>query len=201
MYSIGLTGNIASGKSSAIQCFQSLGVDVISADVIARELTAPNQPALFAIRQQFGEAFILPSGELNRSALRQLIFKQPEQRAWLERLLHPKIQDEIKEQVMRSNGPYCVVEIPLLHNRKAYPFLNRILVILAEREQQIERVMARDHCDRAHAEAILATQPDDQARRDLADDLIINTGSRTQLQTQIKKLHANYLHLAAENES
>ncbi|MGQ3892254.1 dephospho-CoA kinase [Legionella sp. CNM-4043-24] len=201
MFSVGLTGNLASGKSTAIKCFESLGIPVVSADVIARDLTAPGQPALAAIQQHLGDACILDSGQLNRAAVRELIFTEPRQRIWLEGLLHPLIKDEIKRQIQNSQGPYCVVEIPLLKDRQSYPYLNRILVILAEKEQQIARVMARDHCSKEQAQAILATQPDDQARRELADDLIINRGSIRQLEQQIKILHTNYLHLAAENES
>lgn len=200
MYSVGLTGNIASGKSTAIQCFQSLGVPVISADAVARDLTAPGKPALQAIKNHFGNSFILDSGQLDRAALRHMVFTQPEQRIWLEGLLHPLIKDEIKRLASLSKGPYCVIEIPLLSRRDAYPWLNRVLVILASQAIQIERVMARDHCDKSQALAILATQPDDQARRDLADDLLVNRGTVAQLQEHIKKLHAKYLHLAAENE-
>lgn len=200
MYCIGLTGNIASGKSTAIDCFRQLGVTVFSADVIARELTAPGQAALTAIQQHFGPDVITDSGELNRRALRAVIFASPAERQWLEHLLHPLIQDEIKRCVEQAEGPYCVVEIPLLVDRKHYPYLNRVLLILADKEQQISRVMARDHCDRNQALAILAAQPGDDARRKLADDTLINRGSLAQFQQRIKKLHANYLHLAAENE-
>jgi dephospho-CoA kinase len=201
MFCVGLTGNIASGKSTAIRYFQDLGVSVISADVISRDLTAANQPALLKIKQHFGDQILTPTGDLNRSRLRQLIFADQKERKWLEALLHPLIRDAIKTQVLQSQGPYCVVEIPLLLNRKDYPYINRILVLLADRNKQTERVMARDQCDKQHALDILAAQPSDSARREIADDLILNHGSIEELNAQIKKLHASYLLLATENQS
>lgn len=196
MYSIGLTGNIASGKSTVSRFFHSLGVPIISADVIARELTAKDQPALTTITQHFGDVVITPEGHLDRQALRRIIFADPIARQWLESLLHPLIKAEISRQAHDAVGPYCLVEIPLLKSKADYPWLNRILVILANHEHQIGRVMARDHCDRDQAVAILSTQPDDTARKNLADDLIINSGSLAELEQQINKLHKHYLHLA-----
>ncbi|MFC7782160.1 dephospho-CoA kinase [Legionella taurinensis] len=195
MYCVGLTGNIASGKSSAIRCFKSLGIPVVIADDIAREVTAPGQPALRAIQQHFGDA-MLHQGHLNRSKLRQLIFKQPEERQWLESLLHPLIRRQIEMRVTSFKAPYCVIEIPLLLDRSHYPYLNRILVILSESERLIERVMARDQHTREEALAILAAQPDEAARRAIADDLVINEGSLADFEQKIYDLHEKYLFLA-----
>ncbi|KTD49424.1 dephospho-CoA kinase [Legionella rubrilucens] len=197
MYCIGLTGNIASGKSSAIRCFKNLGIPVIIADEVAREVTAPGQPALQAIQQHFGDK-MLHQGRLNRSKLRQLIFKHPEERRWLENLLHPLIRQRIETRVTSFEAPYCVIEIPLLLDRSHYPYLNRILVILSEPERLIERVMTRDQHTREEALAILATQPDEAARRAIADDLIINEGSLVELEQTINDLHEKYLFLAGQ---
>ncbi|WP_239005184.1 dephospho-CoA kinase [Legionella sp. MW5194] len=197
MYCVGLTGNIASGKSSAIRCFKRLGIPVVIADDIAREVTAPGQPALRAIQEHFGDT-MLHQGELNRSKLRQLIFKHPDERQWLETLLHPLIRRQIETRITSFAAPYCVIEIPLLLDRSHYPYLNRILVILSEPERLIERVMTRDQHTREEALAILAAQPDEAARRAIADDLIINEGSIVEFEHKINDLHEKYLFLASQ---
>lgn len=197
MYCVGLTGNIASGKSSAIRRFKALGIPVIMADEVAREVTAPGQPALQVIRQHFGED-ILHEDSLNRAKLRQLIFKHPHERLWLENLLHPLIRQQIETRIAAFKAPYCVIEIPLLLDRSHYPYLDRILVILSDKERLIERVMTRDQHSREEALAILAAQPDETARRAIADDLIINEGSLAEFEQTINDLHKQYLFLASQ---
>ena len=196
MYCIGLTGNIASGKSTVATFFETLGITVISADKIARELTALGQPALHSIEEYFGKSVIYSSGELNRNGLRQRIFKEPKQRLWLERLLHPLIRRGIHSKINEARSAYCVIEIPLLNNRLDYPYLNRVLLILAEQEQQIKRVMLRDNCSREQSLAILATQVDDLIRQKMADDIIVNNGTLLELSAKVENLHAQYLQLA-----
>jgi dephospho-CoA kinase len=198
MYCIGLTGNIASGKSTINQLFKELGVTVISADYAARELTNIHQPALKAIKEHFGLEIINNSGELNRPALREKIFSNPEQRIWLERLLHPLIRQYIRDKIQESDSPYTLVEIPLLNDRAAYPYLNRVLLVIANSQEQIERVMARDHCSRKHAEAILAIQSNEETKRKFADDIIYNDGSLKDLTKKIEILHHQYLQLAKQ---
>lgn len=200
-YTIALTGNIATGKSSAIACFQSLGIEVISADIIARELTLKGQPALLAIKEHFGERALNNKGELDRAYLRDHIFAHPEARVWLENLLHPLIRKAIEARITTVRSVYVVIEIPLLKHREDYPYLDRVLVLLADFEQKIERVMARDHCDRHKALAILNTQADDQHLQSLADDLLVNNGSIQELSVEIKKLHTRYLHFAHKKSS
>lgn len=197
MYCVGLTGNIASGKSSAIRRFKALGIPVIMADEVAREVTAPGQPALQAIRQHFGDD-ILHEDSLNRAKLRQLIFKHPHERLWLENLLHPLIRQQIEARIATFKAPYCVIEIPLLLDRSHYPYLDRILVILSDTERLIERAMARDRHSREEALAILAAQPDEAARRAIADDLIINEGSLAEFEQTIEDLHKKYLFFAGQ---
>lgn len=201
MYCVGLTGNIASGKSTAIECFKSLGAGVILADNIAKELTRIGKPAFVLIKNHFGEHVINQDGELNRPLLRQIIFSDANQRTWLENLLHPLIKKAIVAQVSVCNNSYCVIEIPLLKNRIDYPYLDRILVICADYEREVERLMKRDRCLQNEALAIKAAQPDESSRRQLADDLIINDGSLEQLSIIIKKLHYKYLHFAIKKSS
>src|SRR3990167_3520316 len=114
MYCVGLTGTIASGKTTALNYFSKLCVATLSADIIAREITQTNPAVIKAIHHYFGSCVFLPSGELNRRALRTLIFSDPIKRQWLEKLLHPLIQQNIQEAIQQVMTPYCVIEIPLL---------------------------------------------------------------------------------------
>ena len=198
MYCVGLTGNIASGKSTVATFFKALGITVISADKIARELTRLGQPALHSIAQHFGKSVLSTSGELDRGALRQKIFIDPQQRLWLERLLHPLIRQAIQSKINESSSNYCLIEIPLLNNRLDYPYLDRVLLVLANREQQIIRVILRDNCTREQALAILATQSDDESKQKIADDILMNNGSIAELTKKIEKLHDQYLQLASQ---
>jgi dephospho-CoA kinase len=198
MYCVGLTGNIGSGKSTVSHFFKEAGIEVINADEAARELTAVNQPALKEIKNHFGHSIIKPSGELNRSALREVIFKDSNQRVWLEQLLHPLIRQGLQNKIKESQSPYTVIEIPLLNKRSDYPYLDRILLVIASFKQQIARIMHRDQNSLEQTLAILATQPDNSVLRGFADDIIANNGSLTDLEKKIKNLHQQYLQLARQ---
>lgn len=194
MYCVGLTGSVACGKSTVAGCFSDLGVDIISADQIARELVTPNQPALQHIIRQFGVSILTPTGELNRRHLRNIILQDDNARCWLEHLLHPLIRERIEQQVSQSTGVYCLIEIPLLTDLTDYPYLNRVLLVDCDPELQINRLMQRDHCPRENAIALLmATQKDHNKRRAIADDVIVNTDSITVLREHVSKLHDDYL--------
>lgn len=195
-FAVGLTGNIASGKTLAAKIFSSFGIDVFNADAISRELTTPGSPALKTIAEHYGSTIVLENGELNRKLLRDIIFSKPKERQWLEDILHPLIRAELAQRVKLSTTPYCVVEIPLLLNKKNYPYLNKILVITAPHHLQISRVMERDNCTQEQAQAILAAQPDDNARMEYADDLIMNSEGIDSLKRQLERLHQQYLRLA-----
>ncbi|MCE3045031.1 dephospho-CoA kinase [Legionella sp. 16cNR16C] len=197
MFTIGLTGNIASGKSTVINLFKSLGANIIIADDIARELTQSGSPVLETIKAHFGPSVIAAGNELNRAALRRIIFDDAKERLWLEALLHPLIQKTIGERVAGHNSTtYSVIEIPLLKDRNNYPYLDRILALIANEEVQIARVIARDHCDVAQAKKIIASQPSIEERKAIADDLLINDGNLDELTNNIKNLHEKYLQLA-----
>lgn len=196
-YCIGLTGNIGSGKSTVIRLFKRMGAAIIIADEIAREVTQSGQPALQNIRSHFGENVIDENGLLNRTALRHIIFANQEERRWLEALLHPLIRQRMQNTITRlGKVPYCIIEIPLLLNRENYPYVQRILLVSADRDTQLHRVMQRDHCSKEHAMTILATQPDEQNRMQLADDILVNNESPEVLELQVEKLHKSYLRLA-----
>ncbi|GGI81362.1 dephospho-CoA kinase [Legionella impletisoli] len=193
MYCVALTGNIASGKSTVAKLFSKRGIDIINADQISRALTQPGEPAFSEILQYFGEAILTAHGELDRSKLRHIIFNDAEKRQWLESLLHPPIRQEIARKVSECNSPYCMIEIPLLPNRKHYPYLDEILYVDARREDQIERVMRRDHCSHEKALAILNIQASIEQHKSLADRILYNNGSLDDLEEQVDKLHQQYL--------
>ncbi|CEK10712.1 dephospho-CoA kinase [Legionella hackeliae] len=198
MYCVGLTGNIASGKSTVASFLKSKGITVISADHIARDLTKKNGLAYKKIINRFGESILATSKEIDRAKLRQIIFSNPEQRLWLEQLLHPLIREHIVELLPHSRSPYSVVEIPLLKDRRVYPYLDRVLAVLSDQQEQIRRVIKRDNCSKEEAKAILLAQPDDAERIAIADDIILNNDSLEVLKEQITNLHQRYLQFAAD---
>lgn len=192
MYCIALTGGIASGKSTVASFFLELGIEVISADAIAKELTLKDQFAYQAIVEHFGTSILTESHELNRSLLRKLIFKQKDERLWLESLLHPLIRQTIEARVQRCKSKYCVIEIPLLVNKEDYPYLNRILLVESEGIQNLNRLMIRDNSTKEDAQLILNAQVDETVRQKLADDRIVNNGTLAQLRDNVRILHQKY---------
>lgn len=196
MLVIGLTGGIGSGKSTVAKLFAEHGVPVIDADQIARELTQPKQPALSKIIRHFGREILQKDGALDRTQLRKIIFHDPQQRGWLEKLLHPLIQRKIKEQIKTFSAPYCITVIPLLFEVKPYPFIDRILVVDTPEYLQIARITSRDKLAKPHIEAILETQVKRDHRLAEAHDIISNEGSLASLIPQVEKLHQFYLSLS-----
>lgn len=193
MYCVGLTGSIASGKSTVADIFSELGIEIISADKISRMLTEVNQPAFHDIVHHFGESILTTNGELNRLKLRHLIFDNPDERKWLESILHPLIRKEIEHRVSHCKSPYVLIEIPLLTDKTHYPYLNRILLVTADTDKQIKRLMERDNCSKEHALAILDAQPSETKRRAITDDIIVNDHDLGALSKKVNELHQNYL--------
>ena len=192
MYCVGLTGNIASGKSTALAYFASLGITTISADAIAKQITTTEPSVLTAIRTYFGKDVFLDSGELNRSALRSIIFSDAEKRRWLESLLHPLIKQQIQRDIAQAKPPYCVIEIPLLFDKKNFPYINRVLLITCNQNTALRRIMERDNCSQEAAQAILNTQPNPSQRRAIADDIVENNNGASLLHSAIEALHKQY---------
>ena len=192
-YLIGLTGTIASGKSTAVKFFKSKGIMVLDADAIARSLTEKDNPVLKAIISHFGQRFLTSDGLINRKKLRQYIIEHPDEKKWLEALLHPKIRQCIASQVQHIRSHYGVIDIPLLTRREDFPYLNHVLLIEIDKALQIERLMIRDNCSTVEAEQMISLQPDKAIRRALADDIIQNNGDITQLQSTLQTLHTRYL--------
>ena len=194
---IGLTGGIASGKSTVAQRFMDLGVPVIDADVAAREVVAPGKPGLQQVIDRFGSRVVAENGELDRRALREIVFNDPEARRDLEAILHPLIRAEMDRSAAVAVGPYIVMAVPLLIEGGSRDRVDRILVVDVDEAVQLQRVMARDHCSAEQAEAILASQAPRSARLAAADDVLPNGGTVTELRQAVDALHQQYLRLAA----
>ncbi|CAM2836451.1 dephospho-CoA kinase [Legionella steigerwaltii] len=193
VYCVGLTGDIASGKTTVAELFSKLGIEVIHADKISRELTQKNKAAYSKILEHYGRRVLKEDDELDRSKLREIIFSDHKEREWLEQLLHPLIRQEIKKRVDACITPYCIIEIPLLITKQTYPYINRTLLVCAPKETQISRLMQRDQSSKEQAQAILSTQPDINKRLENADDKIVNNMGIEQLTKRVNDLHYRYL--------
>ena len=201
MLIIGMTGGIGSGKSTVSHHFESLGVPVIDADVISRELVAPGQPALQEIAQQFGAQLLAADGALDRARLRQHVFENDAERKKLEAILHPKVRESMRQQVMAlqdSNTPpaYCILSIPLLIESGWTDLIQRVLVIDSSPDQQLQRASQRDGLSTEQIKAVIQSQVDRETRLAAADDVIHNDADIPALLTQVETLHQRYLQLA-----
>lgn len=197
MLKIGLTGGIGSGKSTACNYFKELGIPVIDADLIARELTQPGQPVLSQLVTAFGPDILTKQGELDRAYLRQRIFTDPEQRHRLEAILHPLIKQTITRRLSHFTTPYIIIAVPLLIESQWTDMVDRVLVIDSPVELQISRSTLRDGSNETQIRAIIQNQTDRQTRRASADDIILNDSDLTKLHGQVEQLHSQYLKLAS----
>ena len=195
---IGLTGGIASGKSTAAARLAALGVPVIDTDVIARELVAPGQPALARIVERFGAEMLDEEGALRRARLRERVFADAAARRDLEILLHPLIRKESHRRIARLQAPYCIWVIPLLRETGARSDLDRVLLIDCPEAVQRQRVSERDGLEEAMLDGILAAQATRAQRRAIADDVILNDGTQEALLRAVDQYHTAYLALARE---
>jgi dephospho-CoA kinase len=193
---IGLTGGIASGKSTVAGRFAELGVPVIDADEAARAVVAQGKAGLARVLERFGSGVAGENGELDRRALRELIFKDPGARRDLEAILHPLIRADMERSAELAVGPYVVMAIPLLVEGGARDRVDRVLVVDVDEVVQLQRVRARDGCTEVQARAILASQASRSVRLAAADDVLLNTGTVTELRQAVDRLHAEYLRLA-----
>jgi dephospho-CoA kinase len=196
IFTVVLTGGIASGKTAVSDCFARLGAAVIDTDLIAREIVQPGQPALTRIVEIFGTGFLDHDGGLDRRKMRDLVFSNPQQKSRLEAILHPLIAGEVLRRIKLLNAPYSILVIPLFAESSAYAWTDRVLVVDVNEEVQMERVMARDRITRVQAQSILDSQASRQARLALADDVLDNSGSFAGLCEEVEKLHEKYLELA-----
>lgn len=198
-YFIGLTGGIASGKSALEKAFAAHGIVVADADLLAREVVAPGEPALAAVVERFGRDVLQADGQLDRAALRVRVFGDPDQRRALEAILHPAIRARLEAICRAAPGPYAIATVPLLTEgggRAAYPWLHRILVVDTPAAVQKARLMQRDGIDATLADQMMAAQASRAERLALADDIVVNDGDLAHLQRAADQLHARYVALA-----
>lgn len=198
MLVIGLTGGIGSGKSVASRCFERLGVPIIDADRVAREVVEPGQPALAEITATFGADILRNDGTLDRARLRERVFVDPAARRRLEAILHPRIRARMRERLaaLPADTPYAVFVIPLLFETGQQDAVDRVLVVEAAEAARFARVAGRDGVTQDHVRRIIATQYPAERRAAGADDLIMNEGSESDLAAKVAALHDKYLALA-----
>ena len=196
---VALTGGISSGKTTVANLFEQQSIDVIDTDQLAREGIAPNQPAWREIVDHFGDAICQADQQINRQKLRHIIFADPNEKAWLENCLHPQIRQAARHAIAHSQSPYCLLVIPLLNadTQKHYPPFGRILLVDLPTDLQSQRLQQRDGIDSQPAAQMIAAQPSREMRRTLADDIIDNSASQTQLTQTVSALHQRYLALAS----
>ena len=199
MYVVAITGGIGSGKTTVANQFAALGIEVVDADLIAREVVEPGTPALTAIASHFGPGILDEQGRLDRRALRERIFSDPAAKSWLNALLHPIIRSEMLRQCAAANSPYCLLVVPLLVENRLTELADRVLVIDVDEATQIERTCRRDGVSREQAQAILASQASRSERLAMADDVLDNQSGTTEtIRERILALHETYLAFASQ---
>ncbi len=202
MYVVAITGGIGSGKTTIANQFAELGIDVVDADVIAREVVEPGAPALAAIAAHFGPDVIAADGQLDRRGLRERVFSDPDAKVWLNALLHPLIRQEMLRRCAAARSPYCLLVVPLLVENKLTGLANRVLVIDVDEATQIERTCRRDGVSREQAQAILAAQASRAERLAAADDVLDNkNGAPETIKPRILALHETYMAFASQQAS
>ena len=192
MLRVGLTGGIASGKTAVANVFSGLGAGVIDTDHLAREVVAPGEPGLGAVREAFGNCVISNSGNLDRRALRTLVFANPEDRRRLEAILHPLIRERTSEKLDQLDAPYALVVVPLLFETGFETLVDRVAVVDCPRDVQLKRLRARDGIDKAEAETMLSAQTNRDTRLARADDVIDNSGDWERTRERVRELNAQY---------
>ena len=200
MFTVGLTGGIGSGKTTIARFFLDQNIEVINADLIAREVVEPGTAALSRIKKRFGSEILINEETLNRSLLREKIFKDNDQRVWLESLLHPLIEEKIAQLIKSALSQYVILESPLLLETSQHKLVNRILVVDVPPKIQLERAISRDGGSKATIKAIMKSQISRNDRISLADDIINNEQNFQSVQTRLMKFHQNYLNMAKEND-
>ena len=196
MFVIALTGGIGSGKTTVSEIFKSKNIPIIDTDVIAKSLVEHGKPAYAEIIKVFGEKILTKDKDINRQALRQLIFSSDKKRLQLENLLHPLIWNEVNSQLSLINAPYSIIVVPLLLENLSQIKLisfDRILVIDTEEEIQIKRVKKRDNSEDTVIKDIMRSQVSRQTRLDAADDIIVNSNNLDSLNEKVEQLHQQYI--------
>ncbi|ENU31586.1 MULTISPECIES: dephospho-CoA kinase [unclassified Acinetobacter] len=195
---LGITGGIGSGKSAATQWFESQGICVVDADIVAREVVEQGQPALKSIQDAFGDWVLLEDGNLNRRALREHIFQSPEARQTLEGITHPAIRQSIIQQLQNAQSPYVILVSPLLFETNQHELVHHTLLIDADEQTQLQRASQRDGQNAAEIRKIIAAQMPRAQKQQLAHDVVLNDGLLEHLHKRLKPLHLSYLQRAEQ---
>lgn len=197
-YIVGLTGGIGSGKTTVANLFHQLGIQSVDADLVAREVVMPGEPALQQIIQYFGTTILQQDGQLDRAALRARIFADDTEKQWLNQLLHPLIRQRMLQQLQQCTSAYALLIAPLLLENKLHTYTDRVLVVDVPVEVQLSRTVQRDQVSAEQVQNILNSQISRSERLRLADDILLNTVAISELQTQIQQLHLRYQQFAKE---
>lgn len=194
---VAVSGGIASGKSAVTERFGRLGVACYDADVAARAVVAAGQPGLAEIVVQFGSDILRADGELDRAAMRHLVFADPNRRSTLEAIVHPRVRAWLREKVDNDRGVYCLLAIPLLAETwPAYDWVDRVLIVDVDPAVQLQRLQQRDAIERELALNMIAAQATREQRLAIADDVVDNSGGLDELDLAVAQLHARYLRMA-----
>ena len=197
---VGLTGGIASGKTTVANLFQSqFGIEIVDADVVAREVVEPGSEGLKAIEERWGPDILLHDGTLNRAKLREVIFANEEEKAWINGLLHPMIREKMQADIAKVTSPYGLLVIPLMVENNLQSLADRVLVVDVDKQTQMQRTVERDGVPLEQVESILAAQASRTQRLAIADDVIKNNATNQELLPQITELHQKYLEICREN--
>lgn len=192
-YVVALSGGVASGKSTIANLFAQLGVPIIDADIIARQVVEVGTDALAQIVKHFSSEILLPNGELDRSQLREIIFNNDHERLWLNNLLHPIIHQITQKQIAKQTAPYVIWVVPLLIENNLHQLADRVLMVDVPETLQMERLIYRDKISESLAKRMIRTQVPLAERLSYADDIIVNNGNLASLSEQVNKLHQQYL--------
>ncbi|MDP5253999.1 MULTISPECIES: dephospho-CoA kinase [unclassified Vibrio] len=199
-YVIGLTGGIASGKTTVANLFhQHFAIDIVDADVIARQVVEPGTPGLSAIKEHFGSDILDSDGHLNRRALRERVFQSQDDKLWLNQLLHPMIREKMLADLEKTTSSYTLLVVPLLVENHLQSLCERVLVVDIDTDCQRQRVIQRDRVSSEQAQRIIDAQASREQRLAVADDVINNQADITELLQQITLLHQLYLDMATQN--
>ena len=195
MFTVGLTGGVAAGKSTATNFFIEKGITVIDADIISRNLQLRGEEGFEKIVQKFSDEILDPNGEIDRKKIRKLAFSDPQNKKWLEELMHPLIENEVIKQFEKVESAWAIYSAPLWSGKNIF---DRTLVIDASKEVQLQRIIERDHCSKEVAEQVIAQQISSIERNCYATDLLINDSSLKEFENKLQFYFELYNNLANE---
>lgn len=196
---VGLTGGIGCGKTTVSNEFAKHNICIVDADVVARQMVAPGSQCLAAISEKFGPQILLPDGNLNRATLRQAIFANPQDKQWLDNLMHPAIRQQMQDELNNATSTYAILSAPLLFENGLDKMVDVTLVVDIPEQIQIERTTARDNVDSEQIKNIIKVQIDRNSRREKADYIIDNNEPWVKVQPQIALLHQKFIALTVDS--